>query len=223
MKTTKSAEKAKKLGKPTFVYECAECGEEFETAQLDAKYCCELCKKTANSRASRERYYQRKYNTTPPQQCTAYEIKERNQDTNQNDDFNCPQPRKYDKNRMTFVNRCSVCGQEYKTNFRHSIYCSVTCQQRKWREDKEAERTKTEKEISDLRSDVEHYKYYYELALARLKFKKYGCSYDSISARLCLDSGRKDTPIEEELNKANEKISKLKKELAELKKELKKN
>lgn len=73
------------------------------------------------------------------------------------DDWKYPTPRKYDPHKRLYKRTCTVCGQEYLTNSRKSMYCSQVCQMRKWRDDEQKreqqEANEIENKIAQLESD----------------------------------------------------------------------
>lgn len=138
IKYTESARKAEKNGKPIFKCKCKQCGSEFYSAREWAEICSDECKKEYYKVPvwQRQQMLELEKKPTPVQQedVSGQQEVEPEQEVEQ-----YPTPRKYNPNRRIYIRQCCVCGQDFKTNNRHSIYCSVTCQQRKWKDDHRSE------------------------------------------------------------------------------------
>ena len=217
MKITKQAEKYHELGFSTHICTCKVCGDEFESAFSDQKYCSDECRKEANRLRAKE--YSKHKKNEPPVEPQEEHQKEPQEAVNIDEANQYPTPRKYNPQRLIFTRKCCVCGQEYKTNYRHSIYCSVTCQQRKWQADKEVEHQKiidnvdklqklyikTDMELSDTKRELS--KLMEELETARKKLKL--ADYQKLN-------GYTETPLEKELKETQDKLDKAEKKLAKL-------
>ena len=127
-----------------------------------------------------------------------------------------PVPRRYNPLRRTFECVCKVCGRTYLSNNRHSIYCSVTCQQRKWRKDKEIELVAHNNYVSEMKKNLrsrnlELLDANHKLYVAKKKLKLTDDSELSNSV---------ETGLEKELKEAQNQLARLEKERDSAREEL---
>ena len=182
----------------TTEHTCIICGQKFKSNYSLTKYCSKECSKEAARRKREKIIIPDKQPTTEqvePIQTTStqpiqitIQPQEANKPTAQEktpifkekpserqiidvipDDWKFPTPRPYNPHKRLFKRTCSVCGQEYLTNSRKSIYCSQVCQMRKWREDEEKKQSDETERIKKLEYDYISLSYDYKQQTKELK------------------------------------------------------
>lgn len=148
MKYTQGAKKAEAKGKPVYKCHCKQCGEDFYSAREFAEICSDECRKEYYKTPvwQREQKSEPQHPLNTPLSAIIGNELEPEQEY--------PTPRKYNPKRRLYKVKCVVCGQEYLTNNKHSIYCSVTCQQRKWKDDRAKEQDELMQELATARGKL---------------------------------------------------------------------
>lgn len=235
----------------TTEHTCVICGQKFKSNYSLTKYCSKECSKEAARRKREKIIIPTKQPTTEqvdPIQTTStqpiqitIQPQEANKPTAQEhtpifkekpserqiidvipDDWKFPTPRPYNPHKRLFKRTCSVCGQEYLTNSRKSIYCSQVCQMRKWREDEEkkqsdeTERIKKLEESNKLAWDILNKEAPEDRnrPLTRLEYDYISLSYNHEQQtkeleKLKADTDKKIEELKEIINKQKELIKKM--------------